>query len=567
MSGNVTFSGNVTVSGTSFAASATTITTGDSLISMATSNNSSDAVDIGFYGLYDTSGSQDLYSGIFRDADSSGKWRLFKDLQVQPTTTVNVSGAGYAVATLVANVEGAVTGNASTATTLATARNIGGVSFDGSAAINLPGVNTSGNQDTSGNAATATTATALATGRTIGMTGDVVWTSASFTGAGNVTGTSTIQANAVESAMIAENNVTTREIAANAVTSALIAQNSILTKHIDDGQVNTAQLAGNSVTAAKIQANAVAASEIAQNSIGVIHIPDGLITATQLAANSVDSAELITGSIDAIHLASSSVTTAKIADNAVTAAKVAANVIGSSELAQNSVTATHIPSGTITADLMGSNSVDSDELVNGSIDAGHISTSAVTTAKIADNAVTTAKIATNSITNLMIADDAVTGAKIDGSSDIAVASLQTTGNVTAGNGTGDKMIVSGLLGVQDTNPPQKLHIDEVGGFDVATLSSSSTGQQTVDSFAAATFRTAKYLISITNSTDGDYQALELLLFHDGTTVYLTQYASIFDNGAQVTFDADINSGSVRLRATPASTDNMTIKVIRQAIEV
>ena len=42
------------------------------------------------------------------------------------------------------------------AATLTTARTIGGVSFDGSANINLPGVNTSGNQNTSGNAATAT---------------------------------------------------------------------------------------------------------------------------------------------------------------------------------------------------------------------------------------------------------------------------------------------------------------------------------------------------------------------------------------------------------------------------
>jgi hypothetical protein len=40
-------------------------------------------------------------------------------------------------------------------------------------------------------------ATALATGRTIGMTGDVVWTSASFDGTGNVTGTATIQPNSV----------------------------------------------------------------------------------------------------------------------------------------------------------------------------------------------------------------------------------------------------------------------------------------------------------------------------------------------------------------------------------
>ncbi len=56
------------------------------------------------------------------------------------------------------------------AATLTTARTIGGVSFDGSANINLPGVNTSGSQDTSGNSATAT---ALETARTIhGVTFD-----------------------------------------------------------------------------------------------------------------------------------------------------------------------------------------------------------------------------------------------------------------------------------------------------------------------------------------------------------------------------------------------------------
>ena len=56
------------------------------------------------------------------------------------------------------------TGNAATATALETARTIGGVSFDGTAAINLPGVNSAGNQSTSGLAGTAT---ALATARTI----------------------------------------------------------------------------------------------------------------------------------------------------------------------------------------------------------------------------------------------------------------------------------------------------------------------------------------------------------------------------------------------------------------
>ena len=71
---------------------------------------------------------------------------------------------------------------ADTATALANARTIGGVSFDGTANINLPGVNATGNQDTSGNAATAT---ALETARNIH--------GVSFDGTGNIDLTEVIQ--------------------------------------------------------------------------------------------------------------------------------------------------------------------------------------------------------------------------------------------------------------------------------------------------------------------------------------------------------------------------------------
>ena len=67
-------------------------------------------------------------------------------------------------------ISGAIDGNAATATILATTRAIGGVNFNGSAAIDLPGVNAAGNQSTSGLAATATLAadaTTLATPRAI----------------------------------------------------------------------------------------------------------------------------------------------------------------------------------------------------------------------------------------------------------------------------------------------------------------------------------------------------------------------------------------------------------------
>jgi len=74
--------------------------------------------------------------------------------------------------------------------------------------------------DVTGN---ADTATALATGRTIAMTGDVAWTSASFDGSGNVTGSATIQADAVEQSMIADDAVGADQLASNAVVNASVA--------------------------------------------------------------------------------------------------------------------------------------------------------------------------------------------------------------------------------------------------------------------------------------------------------------------------------------------------------
>jgi hypothetical protein len=104
-----------------------------------------------------------------------------------------VSGVGL---TGSASAEGAtftVTSNATDANTASTivARDASGNFSAGTVTADLTG-NVTGN--VTGN---ADTATALATGRTIGMTGDVVWTSASFDGSGNVTGTATIQPDSV----------------------------------------------------------------------------------------------------------------------------------------------------------------------------------------------------------------------------------------------------------------------------------------------------------------------------------------------------------------------------------
>ena len=122
--------------------------------------------------------------------------------KIDSTTTVT---AASFVGPLTGNVTGDLTGNADTATALETARTIGGVSFNGTANINLPGVNTSGNQDTTGNAATAT---ALETARTIaGQSFD--GTANISIAPGNLTG---VTASAAELNILDGATVTTAEV-------------------------------------------------------------------------------------------------------------------------------------------------------------------------------------------------------------------------------------------------------------------------------------------------------------------------------------------------------------------
>lgn len=96
VSENATISGNLIVSGTLSYLNTTNLAVQDPLIKLA-NNNTADSVDIGFFGKYSTTKS----AGLFRDANDSGKFKLFHELAVDPTTTVNVSGSGYAAATLV----------------------------------------------------------------------------------------------------------------------------------------------------------------------------------------------------------------------------------------------------------------------------------------------------------------------------------------------------------------------------------------------------------------------------------------------------------------------------------
>ncbi|HBA5508506.1 TPA: hypothetical protein J4O50_001507 [Escherichia coli] len=115
----------------------------------------------GNYGFFIRNDGLSTYFMLTNSGNSLGTYNNLRPLIINNANGTVTIGNGLNVT---GGINGSLNGNAATATKLQTVRTIGGVSFDGSANIDLPGVNKAGNQSTTGNAATATK---LQTARTI----------------------------------------------------------------------------------------------------------------------------------------------------------------------------------------------------------------------------------------------------------------------------------------------------------------------------------------------------------------------------------------------------------------
>lgn len=86
-----------------------------------------------------------------------------------------------------------------------------------------------------------------------------------------------------------------------------------------------------------------------------------------------------------------------------------------------------------------------------------------------------------------------------------------------------------------------------------SATSVNTTATVIDTFVAATYQGAKYLITISNGSN--YDIVEALLVHDGTTATVTVYGETSTNASLGDITADINSGNVRLLYTGVSAGN------------
>jgi hypothetical protein len=98
--GDASISGNLYVTGNVTTINVATLSVTDSLIQLASNNNTSDLYDIGFYGNYQSGSDPHEHAGFFRDASDGGVFKIFYNLTDSPTTTVNTSDASYAIGML-----------------------------------------------------------------------------------------------------------------------------------------------------------------------------------------------------------------------------------------------------------------------------------------------------------------------------------------------------------------------------------------------------------------------------------------------------------------------------------
>ena len=197
-----------------------------------------------------------------------------------------------------------------------------------------------------------------------------------------------------------------------------------------------------------------------------------------------------------------------------------------------------------------------------------------TTVSINTSGIVTATTFVGDLTGDVTGNVSGTAGGLSGTPNITVGSIvattgQFSGNVTVGGTlTYDDVTFLDSVGVATARSGLDVcagSITPVISLQAATTTLTTTSASNIDTFVAATFRSAQYQIQITQGSS--YHVTTLNVLHDGSSVYLSEFGTIRTGAILATFDADINSGNVRVRATPASDSSTVFKLSKNLTRV
>ena len=166
---------------------------------------------------------------------------------------------------------------------------------------------------------------------------------------------------------------------------------------------------------------------------------------------------------------------------------------------------------------------------------------------------------------------AVSAQGLTGSPSVTVTNVNAVDAIISGN-----LSVAGTITSLDQNDISVTGIMtasagvDLGDPGIVTLSSdtlttTSTSADTISSISATVFRSATFQVQVTRGTQ--YHMTTINVIHNGTVAFMSEYGTIRTGSILATFDADINSGNLRLRATPTSADSTVFKLSKTTIKV
>ena len=137
------------------------------------------------------------------------------------------------------------------------------------------------------------------------------------------------------------------------------------------------------------------------------------------------------------------------------------------------------------------------------------------------------------------------------------------GIITASGFVGDGSLLTNLPGGSGIATVARTLVSNEASISTGVTTTATSSETPIDTFSTSTYRCAKYFVQITKGTS--YHTTEIVVVHDGTATYNTEYATLKNNELLSTFDTDINTGNVRLLATPTSSSSTTFKIVRTLI--
>ncbi len=153
----------------------------------------------------------------------------------------------------------------------------------------------------------------------------------------------------------------------------------------------------------------------------------------------------------------------------------------------------------------------------------------------------------SSVTNLLIGTGSTTGTESQ--------PLQVSGGA----------YVSGNTGIGTTNPTSTLDVKGILAIEAGITTIASILPTTIDTLSISTYRSARFQVQITQSSD--FQSTDLMVIHNGSTSNIVEYGSVATNDYLASFDSSISGSNLLLQATMVNAGIATVKVVRYGVTV